>query len=277
MSPIPYHLVGAEDGDQTLTVFLPGESPIPISGDHPNFQEILEESQAEDPDVQAIQDLADPSITVANHLTPLSERVKVYGGHVYFDGDEVKSAITDHIVRLMDEGAAWGENGWKALVAFLENLANNPVEHSQHRLYGWLAARDFTISEDGCILAYKGVNRDSYGVLRSSHSGPGIVNNVAVNERLDNTPGNVVEIERSYVQHSPSVGCSTGLHAGTFDYANSFGSVVVLVKIDPRDVVSVPTDCGDQKVRVCRYEVVKVVSEQLTTSVAFASEYGLGD
>ena len=61
---------------------------------------------------------------------------------------------------------------------------------------------------------------------------------------------------RSEVQHDPSVGCHKGLHVGTWDYASSFGRGVVLeVEVDPRDVVSVPTDCGDAKLRCCRYRV----------------------
>jgi hypothetical protein len=45
------------------------------------------------------------------------------------------------------------------------------------------------------------------------------------------------------------------------DYVASYGSVnsgdrIVIVKVNPADVVSVPKDCSYQKVRTCRYEVV---------------------
>lgn len=65
-----------------------------------------------------------------------------------------------------------------------------------------------------------------------------------------------------------SVGCGHGLHVGAFDYAKSYGGIdldddeggngnkLMICKVNPRDVVSVPTDSRFQKLRCCRYEVV---------------------
>lgn len=257
MSGILYHLVTGEE--QTLVVF-DEDAPIVVKGDHPNFDDILDivqefDAEYDDADeaLSEIRTLADPIKTVAANMTALSERVSMFGRTIYFDGDPLESTLTDHIVRLLEQGKEYGEGGWKALVAFLEKLATNPIPHSQHRLYGWLEANDgFTIAEDGDIIAYKGVNTD----LRSVHSGPGIVNGEPQDGHLSNAVGNVVEIARSEVEHNPARGCSTGLHAGTYEYAQSWGARVVTVKFSPRDVVSVPTDSGDAKVRVCRYEVI---------------------
>jgi hypothetical protein len=46
------------------------------------------------------------------------------------------------------------------------------------------------------------------------------------------------------------------VHAGSLSYATGFGPTHVIVKIDPADVVSIPTDCSCQKLRTCAYEVV---------------------
>src|ERR1019366_5793465 len=143
------------------------------------------------------------------------------------------------------------------------NVASNPNEHSREQLYSWLDARDFTITSDGNLVGYKGVKSD----LKSVHSGPGIVNGEAINGHLDNSPGNTVEIARSVVQHDPSNGCASGLHVGTYDYARSWGTVTLKVEVNPRDVVSVPTDCDAAKVRVCRYEVIEQVGEALTSAL----------
>ena len=43
--------------------------------------------------------------------------------------------------------------------------------------------------------------------------------------------------------------------------------VVVLVKFDPADIVSVPTDCQYSKMRVSKYTVVSVAREQLEEEV----------
>jgi hypothetical protein len=42
---------------------------------------------------------------------------------------------------------------------------------------------------------------------------------------------------------------------------------MVVVKINPADVVSVPSDCACQKVRVCKYEVVSDFVEEIQASV----------
>ncbi|MDQ2739570.1 MAG: hypothetical protein M3Y35_13360, partial [Actinomycetota bacterium] len=47
-----------------------------------------------------------------------------------------------------------------------------------------------------------------------------------------------------------------GLHVGTFEYAKNFGHKLLICSVNPRDVVSVPRDCGFQKLRTCRYTVL---------------------
>jgi hypothetical protein len=69
---------------------------------------------------------------------------------------------------------------------------------------------------------------------------------------------------RDQVQFDPGVGCHTGLHVGTFEYAAGFAQGALLeVVVNPRDVVSVPTDCGAQKMRTCRYTVVGLLEQRL--------------
>jgi len=64
------------------------------------------------------------------------------------------------------------------------------------------------------------------------------------------------------------VGCHTGLHVGTYAYASNFGQGALLeVQVNPRDVVSVPTDCSAAKMRTCRYVVVDTIDQPYTTAV----------
>lgn len=282
MSAIQYRLVQDAQGS-TLTVF-DTDGHFTINDTHPNYDEVVElvtHEYADDYDVAEARDLADPAKTVEKHMTKLSERVSVLGGTVYFDGDPVGSTLTDHIVRLLSEGKEYGEGGWRSLVNFLEKLAANPIPHSQSRFYGWLQAVSddeltggFTIAEDGDVIGYKGVSR----ALKSRHVGPGIVNGeVFEHAALDNSVGNVVEMARSEVEHNPSQGCSTGLHIGTRSYAESWGDRVVTVKFSPTDVVSVPTDSGDAKLRVCRYTVIDADADVIESPYVSESEYSLGD
>jgi hypothetical protein len=53
--------------------------------------------------------------------------------------------------------------------------------------------------------------------------------------------------------------CSTGLHFCSKEYLDHFGghdSRTVILKINPRDVVSIPADYNATKGRTCRYEVI---------------------
>jgi hypothetical protein len=61
---------------------------------------------------------------------------------------------------------------------------------------------------------------------------------------------------RDLVDDNPNNTCSAGLHVACFDYAKGFGSRLVEVKVNPRDVVCVPTDYNGTKMRTCRFEVV---------------------
>jgi len=57
--------------------------------------------------------------------------------------------------------------------------------------------------------------------------------------------------------------CSASLHFCSRDYLNHFGGErIVVVKINPRDVVSIPTDYNNSKGRACRYEIVDEIDKE---------------
>lgn len=207
---------------------------------------------------------------VAEALTALSERVSATENRIFFDGDPINSTIADHILRALSEGGS-RTHKLRALVNFLEKVQTNPNEHSRDHLYRWAEGAGLTITSDGDVIAYKGVNRAKDGTAVSVSHGTAWVNGEKHTGAIPNRVGDVVTMPRSDVQHDPAVACSTGLHAGTWDYASSFGSGgTLLVKFNPRDVVSVPTDCESQKVRVCRYEVLEVALKKIE-----ATTYGV--
>lgn len=249
-----FYQITSTEGHGAVTVFDSGEA-YTATDEHPNFRAIVASLIEDDTDTSVL-DLFDVARQAAAKLTRLTERVSVADGTVYFDGDRVDDSIAKAILRFAQQGV----DDWKPLVAFMENVAANPNEHSRAQLYDWLVRYDFTITPEGHFIGYKGVQRDPEHGFVSIHRGPAVVDGVAVNGNVPNRIGAVVEIGRSVVHHDPSVGCSTGLHVGTFDYARSFGRGVVLeCHVNPRDVVSVPTDCGWAKVRTCRYKVVDII------------------
>lgn len=255
---IYYKINSGADG-AVLTVF--GEVNESITSDAKTYGEAVQyltSTHPEELDRDEVLRLLSPKQAVQAYIRRVSDRVSFKGNTLLFDNDPVHSSLADTIVRLSSED---GEGDPIKLVKFLENLMTNPSEHSREQLYDWIAPRNITITSDGHFLAYKGVRGD----FTSVNSGPGIVNNVEYSaENLNNSPGNVLEFPRNKVVADSRIGCAVGLHAGTFDYANGFArGKVVLVKINPRDVVSVPTDCDAQKLRVCRYEVLEEISLEI--------------
>lgn len=275
--PYPYNITGDAEGNETLYVFTgDGGEPVIVKDDHPKFHLIRDVAENGDAGVDDsyLRDLADQSGPVARVFEPITERLTVAGGRLYFDGDEVHGSIASHILRAIEFDSA---EPWPfAEVRFLEKVQQNPEQHSRDQLYDWLQAHEFTITDEGDIVGYKGVVKDGDD-LRSGSSGRAIVDGVEHTGQIPNPVGATVTMPRGSVQHNPGSSCSTGLHVGTFDYAQGFARGALLkVYVNPRDVVSVPTDAGGEKVRVCRYVVAEVIEAPETVPVlaSIADEYG---
>lgn len=191
----------------------------------------------------------------------LTDRITLVGSLLHFDGKPVESVLADHVLRAIRQGL--DKSAYMPFIRFWERVQANPSEHSRENLMRWLMSEEFTVTDDGHIVGYKGVN-DDFG---SCTAGPGFVNGQYQHGHLDNTPGNVVEVARSYVTHDPALGCAQGLHVGTWKYAHNFGRKTLEVWVDPADVVSVPTDCNGEKMRVSKYTVKRQLQEGYSLAV----------
>lgn len=257
MSEIIYHLVKGEKVEN-LVVFNPKHNPPVFEADsrHPHWQAILTGVKNND---ESVFELFDVQGGMIKRLKVLSDRIEYDGNNILFDGDVIHSALSEQILRFLEQGVG----DYAPLVRFWEKLASNPNEHSREQLYRWLKTHNFTISNEGDIVGYKGVI--PVGVERmddtflSVHSGTAFVDGKQITGQIPNNPGTVITMPRSEVQHDPSIGCHKGLHVGTWAYASSFGgrNATLEVHVNPRDVVSVPTDCNDAKIRCCKYTIVQ--------------------
>lgn len=253
MSKISYKVVSV-DGVRFLTVYDAGEVYLVSDDTHNNLDQIVDAAQKGEP----VGELIDIGRNIQRRFDDVvSGRVAVRSGVVYFDDDPMHGAVADAIVRFLEN-----DRDVTPLVKFMENIMANPQEHSRDQFYRWIEAHDFPIDDDGCIVAYKGVSPSR----KSIHAGGAYVDGEWVAGHVPNQVGSVITMGRSDVAHDPGHACSTGLHAGSWDYASSFGSVILHVKINPRDVVSVPNDCASAKVRVCRYEVVGETEQKYSGS-----------
>jgi hypothetical protein len=144
-------------------------------------------------------------------------------------------------------------------------LQKNPSSRAVQELYKFLEHKNLGISAEGTLIAYKAL-RNNY---TDKHTG-----------KFDNSVGNVLEMPRNKVDDDKEHGCSYGFHAGSLKYATEFASGndrVVLVEIDPADVVSIPTDCEFQKLRTCRYKVISEFERPLEEHIPYDSSLETDD
>lgn len=193
----------------------------------------------------------------------LSESMSIKDGKIFFGKFKLEDTLANHMLSLLnEENTPKDEKMWKSYVKFLDNLHQNADEDIRLQLFRWMeyenkAGNGFGITDDGCLVGYKGCDGTIIEPM-SVHSGKAIVDGEEYNGKIPNKVGSVIQMPRSTVQFDPSVGCSQGLHVGTRDYATKWAPILLLVKVNPRDVVSVPYECESQKMRVCEYTVLKV-------------------
>jgi hypothetical protein len=155
---------------------------------------------------------------------------------------ELQSAITKRIIKMSEQGF-----DSQPLVNFISNLYGNPSKTAVDELYLFIEANELPITEDGHFIAYKIVKNDYKDIYSNS---------------MDNSIGSVVSMPRHLVDTERNNTCSRGLHFCSKDYLSHYGSSnrsndrCLLVKINPADVVSIPSDYNNAKGRTWSYEVV---------------------
>ncbi len=231
------------EGRSVLLLWHEDGEPEMVTESHPNYIHIaLALHEGNDP-----AEWLDPNFSPESGIFDLSDRVSLIDGVLHFDGDAVYNGLAETIKRYRRD-----QRDPTNLVRFMERLSANPSYRSREQLFTWTEAKELTIDTDGFIIAHKGVNND----LTSVASGTAWVDGVPFTGNIPNDVGSVISMPRPQVNDDPNHGCSSGLHVGSWGYASSWGSNTVEVRIDPKDVVSVPADCNFAKMRVCEYEVI---------------------
>ena len=222
----PYIVQGAN------IVVVIGNKSHTISRTHITYQKVLDAIKAGDWDT--VKDTIEPKKVVLSYG---KGNVSIEGETLLWKGKELNSGLAIRMIQMLQEGFPI-----EPMVLFMENLMSNPSKRSVQELYGFLEKSNLPITPDGHFLAYKKV-RDNY---LDCHSGT-----------MDNSVGQVLEMERNEVDDNKDQTCSSGLHFCSISYLAHFGGDrTVIVKINPRDVVSIPSDYNDAKGRTCRYEVI---------------------
>ena len=198
-------------------------------------------------DFSSAIDMMKPA-AVLRAFSASAQGIEVTDSAVLYNGEPLAGPLVERIFSLREEGFTIDP-----LVKFCENLMQNPSYRSREQLYTFLEKNNMPITPDGCFMAYKRVKDDFTDV----HSGS-----------ISNKPGAVVEMPRFNVDDDPNRTCSAGLHVCSREYLKRFsGSRLVACKVNPADVVAVPTDYNFTKMRVCKYEVVEELPLSLVTDL----------
>jgi hypothetical protein len=196
------------------------------------------------------------------NLITAAKRVETFGkghftvdkGRILVNGQEVPEFLSRKITSFLSEGLPH-----QPLVRFAENLIKNPSYRAVQELFQFLEMNNHPLTDNGCFIAYKKVRAD----FKDQHSGT-----------FDNSPGKTVEMPRNQVNEDPTQTCSYGLHVANWDYAHNHYSagedpIMLEVEVNPADVVAVPVDYNQSKMRVCRYLVLGEVREELDKEMPY--------
>ena len=248
-----------------ITVVI-GNTPHTISKSHITYKRVLDAIKAGDWDT--VKDIIEPKKVVLDFG---KGNISIQGEQLFWKGRELHSSLAKRLVQMIQE-----EFPVEPMVAFMENLMNNPSKRAVDELYGFLEKNTLPITSDGCFLAYKKVRMD----YKDVHSGS-VLNKPAVylsdeeKASLKEVTGQHQEVtvdvidgvttvymERNMVDENKDRICSVGLHFCSKDYLNHFGGErLIVLKINPRDVVSIPSDYNAAKGRTCRYEIVDEIDK----------------
>lgn len=229
-----------------INIFIEGQN-YNIQASHPMFKDALDCIVKNDYDT--FIGIVNPAYKL-NKIYASYENVEVKNGCMYVFGEEVHGFVVQRILDLLLIGIDCTH-----IFKFVLKLTKNPSARAVNELYTFLEHKHLPITTNGNFLAYKAVRQD----YSDKHTG-----------KFFNTIDAVLEMPRNKVDDDKLVGCSYGFHAGTLEYASNFAGGddrLVLVEIDPADVVSIPVDCEFQKLRTCRYKVVQEYDRPLSEPV----------
>jgi len=230
-------------------------APLTIANSHPRFKEIFEKIQADEVTIAEVRSMMDFKEQLNFEADGIQVRVENDKFIVIVDGQErhnVPQGIKKRVIETLKAGTDVANFNLNIISKFLVRLYKNPSFQVVDQLYRFITANDLPLTQDGTFLAYKKIGFD----YKDLYTGT-----------MDNSVGKTLEMIRSEVRDDPNVTCAEGLHVASKSYLEHYGSNdntvsrIVIVEVDPVDVVSVPTDYNNAKMRVCKYKVVDELTD----------------
>ena len=196
---------------------------------------------------EIVKALGEGDMETVERLVDAEKMVEDYGNGdlslvdevLHYKGRPMANALSTRVVAMIRSNQPF-----EFMIKFIDNLMANPSKRAIDEIYTFMENNALPITPDGYILAYKGVNAN-YRDKRT--------------DTFDNSVGAENEMPRNEVDDNPRNTCSSGLHISSLDYASHWAGdsgKLMIVKVNPKDIVCIPYDYNHQKVRTCRYTVV---------------------
>lgn len=205
----------------------------------------LEKQKVEEVDYEFFLELHDTSNLVKSWS---NGDLEITSTAVLYKGKELNDTFSKFLLEkfISNPHEVDALKAWSKFLTLIDGSSSFKVAN---RLFLFLQHNDLQIDDEGNVLAWKVVRQD----YRDKYSG-----------RFDNSPGSILEMPRNKVDDDDNSHCSYGFHVCSWGYLRSFsgtGDPVMQVKISIDDIIAIPTDYNGEKIRVCKYEVLREVGK----------------
>ena len=232
--------------DESITVYLNDGNIAVWESTHPDFNKVVKAStDANWIQIQALHNINKAILQNEVHVSD-SVVIKNESGELELDSS---NKLVQFIQLLKQKGVI--DTEIEHIRQFLINMFENPYIDAVTEIYDYCTALDFEITEDGCFLAYKNVNEDLGSIYNNGKT------KHIIGEYTEETSFNT----------DRNVHCSRGLHFCSKGYLTKYsGDTTIIVKVNPADVVAIPTDYNFEKGRCCKYFTVGILEKGKTIS-----------
>lgn len=236
-----------------ISILLRGQQ-FNVSNQAKAYNAILNEIRC-DGDPSYILELIESTKRKVEDALRLSSSLSYNGGAVYHNGKPLYGYAVQKLIDLIQN-----RGNIEPLVNFLTKLQANPDQEVIDHLYSFLEKGNMPLTASGDFVAYKSLRNNYYDI----HSG-----------NFDNSVGKYIQMPRRNVDSNRHQTCSYGFHVCSWDYLPHFAWAdgrVVACQINPADVVAVPADYNDTKMRVSAYRVIDDVTAEYAAKRNILSE-----
>jgi hypothetical protein len=236
--------------DEHATIVFRGKEPKILSASTELYAKVLEALLVKK-DYALVEKLLFPEVLLAQETKGALKSSSV-GTIRDNENLPVDPVVRDYLEEFLDKGYSL-----EPLVALAKNIKRAHNQFVRDQMVRFLRAGKLPLTEDGCFIAFRGVYKveenDTEMFSRGFKVGDFIDN---YSKSIRNNVGDAPRMAWEQVDQNPHQTCSAGLHVGSWAYMGHYHHIVA-VKVNPADVVSVPYEYGDQKMRCMSFEVMK--------------------